>query len=177
MSADSPAWLLVYSRLPMKNIKAMLVDTLKVHEYDVFALRPLDIQTFNELYETICGLSLLCNDGRALTATNATPLGGGATIPSTSSSGDGTGAGSGAWISGLDDERRATAHYPFCFCFSCHALSFYLAIPLGQVPSTTDANCCAWLTKRTRYRGTLNLRRNFCPCPGWCCRRWRSRRR
>ncbi len=78
----------------MKNIKDMLVDTLKVHEYDVFALRPLDIQTFNELYETICGLSLLCNDGRALTATDATPLGG-ATPMHTSSSGDGTGAGAG----------------------------------------------------------------------------------
>jgi hypothetical protein len=74
----------------MKNIKAMLVDTLKVHEYDVFALRPLDIQTFNELYETICGLSLLCNDGRALTATNTTPLGGGTPMPLTTSSGDGT---------------------------------------------------------------------------------------
>ena len=82
----------------MKNIKDMLVDTLKVHEYDVFALRPLDIQTFNELYETICGLSLLCNDGRALTATEATPLGGATPMHSTSSSGDGTGAGAGLYF-------------------------------------------------------------------------------
>ena len=47
----------------MDKIKGMLVDTLKVHEYDVFALRPLDIRAFNDLYETICGLSILCNGG------------------------------------------------------------------------------------------------------------------
>ena len=69
--------------------------TLKVHEYDVFALRPLDIQSFNELYETICGLSVLCNEGKALTATTEGPLGGGMPMSPTSSSVGSAGGGGG----------------------------------------------------------------------------------
>ncbi len=47
----------------MTKIKGMKVDTLKVHEYDVFSLRPLAdrIDEFNDFYETVCGLSLLCS--------------------------------------------------------------------------------------------------------------------
>ena len=49
----------------MTKIKGMKVDTLKVHEYDVFSLRPLAdrIDEFNDFYETVCGLSLLCSGG------------------------------------------------------------------------------------------------------------------
>ena len=86
----------------MKNIAAMPVDTLKVHEYDVFALRPLDMQegnvtTFNELYTTICGLSMLCNEGKALNATTAGAMGGGGGAggmsPTVSTDDDGGGGG------------------------------------------------------------------------------------
>ena len=57
----------------MTKIKGMKVDTLKVHEYDVFSLRPLAdrIDEFNDFYETVCGLSLLCSGGGG-------PAGGGA---------------------------------------------------------------------------------------------------
>lgn len=132
----------------MKNIKAMLVDTLKVHEYDVFALRPLDIKMFNELYETICGLSVLCNEGKALTATIATPLGGGMPMRSTSSSSDGTGAaagrGAGACAyrqSVLNDQRRAAVH-----CLFIVSASMLCPLPclsrLGQV--LVRAVACGW---------------------------------
>jgi uncharacterized membrane protein YgcG len=94
-----------FRRIPMKNIAAMPVDTLKVHEYDVFALRPLNMQegnvtTFNELYTTICGLSVLCNEGKALNATTAgAAMGGGGGgaggMSPTVSTGGGDGGGGG----------------------------------------------------------------------------------
>ena len=137
---DSASRPLVYSRLPMKNIKAMLVDTLKVHEYDVFALRPLDIQMFNELYETICGLSVLCNEGKALTATIAAPLGGGG-IPmrSTSSSGDGTGAAGRGAGGGTRTDSLLTAISAVLQCTACSSLC--------QPPCFTSRPACLVLAK------------------------------
>lgn len=73
----------------MKDIEGMLVDTLKVHEYDVFGLRPLDqtersVEIFNDLYETICGLSVLCNKGKALDSSTIQHGGGMAMSPTSS---------------------------------------------------------------------------------------------
>lgn len=124
----------------MKNIKAMLVDTLKVHEYDVFALRPLDIQMFNELYETICGLSVLCNEGKALTATIAAPLGGGMPMRSTSSSGDGTGAAAGRGAGGgTRTDSLLTTISAVLQCTACSSLC--------QPPCFTSRAACLVLAK------------------------------
>lgn len=64
----------------MTKIKGMKVDTLKVHEYDVFSLRPLAdrIDEFNDFYETVCGLSLLCSGGEGAAAGGGAAGGGAA---------------------------------------------------------------------------------------------------